>query len=1098
MTDLIEQLQSGLQAHQSGNTAAAEETYRQILRVDGSHPDALHLLGVLHLQAGEHQQAIDLIEKAIDVAPQNPIYHCNLGTSYRGLRRFDRAITSFQEALRLKPDYAQAWYNLGCSHEARDSWDEAAAAYRECLSLLPDFAQAWNNLGNVLLKINAPEEARLCFVELSRLNPESAEAHYNLGNTEFALGNLDAASTAYQTVRRLNPELTGLNFSLGHLAYQRGELMDAIRYYEAELEKSPENAKSLMNLGCALHEAGDTAGAMLRYQQSAVGLASSCRAAAESLLAEGNYEEAAAKFDIAMELLPDDLSVYRGGSLAHHKLGHHERAHKIAADACERFRFDQSAFLHLGNLLHEQGKSDQALAAIRRSLDLQPESADAQYNYATILTALGRSSEAVDHFQASLRISPQSASAWNNLGGIYCEQKELQTAEKCFRTAIEHDPRLSEAHSNLGNVLQGQKRFEEAVDCYRRAIEARPDYAEAYRNMAQAFTWQLKHREAQAAYEKAIEIRPDYFEAWNNLGIVFLNQRNWIKAEHCYREALRLNPTYAEARSNLAFLLHQRGDYDTAIDDLQKLLKEKDDAVIWNNLAIAFAYKDRINDAIDAYKKSASRDENYADPHNNMGILYANMGRMTEAMQEYERALKIRPEFPEAYNNLGTAHQVQGTIEESIAAYRECLRLKPNYPEARSNLLFALNYDVNIPPEELMLEYKAWDKLYGRTDIPYPPHTNIPDPKRRLRVGYVSPDFRLHSVSYFIEPLITAHNREHFEVVAYAQVPNPDHVTERIKSKVDLWRSTCGINDEQLADMVRRDQIDILVDLTGHTGRNRLPTFAFKPAPIQITYLGYPNTTGLSRMDYRISDYESDPVDATAWHSEEVVRLPHGFLCYQPSLDAPPISLPPVLSKGHITFGSFNSQSKVHKDVIKLWAQTMHAVPKSRMYLKSRPLADAGIRDRVWREFQMHGIDRTRVDLMGQVAATEHHLSLYNGVDIALDTFPYNGTTTTCESLWMGVPVITLKGKTHASRVGVSLLTRIGLPELIGETPEDYVRITRELCEDRQRLLALRWSLRNRITRSDLCNRELITGDMERAYRSLWERWCESQTITST
>lgn len=1098
MIELQDQLAHGLKSHQAGNLTEAASTYQQILRVDESHPDALHLLGVIHLQAGEHAKAIELIEKAIEADPSNPIYRNNLGTSYRGLRRFDKAVESFGEALKLNPDYAQASYNLGCSYEAQRKWVEAADAYRATLSRMPEFAQAWNNLGNVLLKLDSTDEAKLCFLELIRLQPESAEAYYNLGNTEFALDNLEAAEQAYDAAAELNPELNGLNFSRGQLAHQRGSLQDAVKFYEAELARSPQNARSLLNLGAALHEAGDTEGAMLRYQQSAVGLAESCLAAAQSLLAEEKFAEAAEKFDKALELLPDELSVYRGGSLAHQRIGNYDRAIEIASEACERFRFDHTAYQHLGLLLHEQGKSEESIAPLKKAIELQPEFAEAQYNLGTILALLGRSQEAISQYQETLRISPQMAGVWNNLGGIHSQNKELEPAEQCFRKAIEADPNLPEAHSNLGNVLQGQKRFDEAVESYRHAIAIRPTYAEAYRNMAQAFTWQGLHKDAQAAYEKAVEINPEYFEAWNNLGIVFLNQRNWLEAERCYREALRINPSYAEARSNLAFLVHLKGDYDSAIDDLQELLKEKNDAVIWNNLAIAFAHKDRVNDALAAYQRASQEDVNYADPHNNMGILYANMGRMTEAMKEYEKALKLRPEFPEAYNNLGTANQVQGTIEESVAAYRESLRIKPNYPEARSNLLFALNYDVNISPEELMMEYKAWDKMYGETETPFTPHTNIPDPDRKIRIGYVSPDFRTHSVAYFIEPIISAHDREKFEVYAYAQVPNPDKLTERFKQIVHTWRNTCGLNDEQLADLVRRDQIDILVDLTGHTGRNRLPTFALKPAPVQVTYLGYPNTTGLSRMDYRLSDFEADPEGDTSWHSEELIRLPHGFLCYKPSMDAPKINLPPVLNRGYITFGSFNSQSKVHKDVIKLWAQVMRAVPKSKMLLKSRPLADAGIRDRIWREFEINGVDRIRVDLMGQVAATSNHLSTYNGIDIALDTFPYNGTTTTCEALWMGVPVITLKGTTHASRVGVSLMTRIGLNELIGNTPEEYVRAAQDLSNDRQRLLNMRWTLRQRLLNSDLCNKTLITQDIENAYRSMWQRWCAAHQTQST
>jgi len=1097
MSNLTDQLQHGLKSHQAGDLEAAGSTYREILRIDRAHPEALHLLGVVELQSGRHEQAAELISQAVELNPRNHIYHSNLGTSYRGLRKHDQAVSAFRQAIEINPDYGQGWYNLGHAHESCKEWEQAEHCYRECLNRLPEFHQAWNNLGNVLLKLERLTEAEEAFQKLVELQPASAEGFYNLGNTQFAIGNYSEALKSYDHARELNPELPGLNLSYGQLAHNQGDLPRAIKFYEAELERSPQSTKSLINLGCAMQDVGDIQGAMHKFQQSAVGMANSCLQVAQSLMADQQYEEAAAQFDTAIELLPDHLDCYLGGATCYDKAGNRDRAVAIARQAVERFSMAPESHNLLGLMLHQMGNNEEALLHLQRAMDLNPEYPEAQYHLGSVLVALGRGDEAVGCFQNSLRIAPHYVGAWNNLGGIHCQQGNAEAAIECFQKAIAVEPNLFEAHSNLGNVLQGQGKFAEAVECYLRAISINPRYPQAYRNLAQAYVNLQRLEDAERAYLEAVRLKPDYFEAWNNLGIVYVKLKNWLEAERCYREALQLNPTYKEARSNLAFLLHMRGEFDSAIDDLHKLLKENEDAITWNNLAIAYAHKDRIDDALAAYRKSAEQDVNYADPHNNMGILYANMGRMTEAMQEYEKALRLRPDFPEAFNNLGTAHQVQGTIEESVAAYRESLRLRPDYSEARSNLLFVLNYDAKISPEDLTLEYKAWDRMYGRNDLPFPPHQNDPDPDRKLRVGYVSPDFRLHSVAYYIEPIIAHHNPELFEVHGYAQVPNPDSVTARIRSRTAGWRNICGVNDEQLAEMIREDKIDILVDLTGHTGRNRLPTFALKPAPVQVTYLGYPNTTGLTRMDYRLTDDLADPLHQSAWHSEELFRLPHGFLCYQPGQNAPSISLPPSLSKGYITFGSFNSQSKVHNDVIRLWSQVMQQVPGSKMYLKSRPLADAGIRNRIWREFESHGIERLRVDLSGQIAATDQHLNMYNQIDIALDTFPYNGTTTTCESLWMGVPVVTLKGNTHASRVGVSLLTRIGLPELIGETPADYIRIARDLSQDRRKLLDLRWTSRQRMINSDLCNKQLITTDIETAYRSMWRRWCESQASSS-
>ncbi len=427
-----------------------------------------------------------------------------------------------------------------------------------------------------------------------------------------------------------------------------------------------------------------------------------------------------------------------------------------------------------------------------------------------------------------------------------------------------------------------------------------------------------------------------------------------------------------------------------------------------------------------------------------------------------------------------------------MLAYHRALALKPDYAEAHGNLIFMMNYDARFSQKDIFAESRRWNEIHA---APYREHERTHasdrDPDRRLRVGYLSPNFREHSVSYFADPLIAGHDRRSFEVFCYAQVIKPDTRTERFRDLADVWRSTVGLTDATVAERIREDGIDILVDLAGYTGENRLLVFAARPAPVQVSWLGYPNTTGLSAMDYRLTDAIADPEGADdTLYSETLVRLPNGFLCFTPAGDAPDIGGSPALSNGHVTFGSFNHLPKVSPEVVETWAQILERVPGSRLLLKSHPLADAATRDRYLDMFATHGIDARRVELFSWIASKSGHLGAYDRVDIGLDPFPYNGTTTTCEALWMGVPVVTLRGERHSGRVGASLLTRMDLVDLIAETKDAYVETAVGLAKAPDRLSGFRTELRQRMKGSPLCDGDTFARDVEAVYREMWRYWC--------
>jgi predicted O-linked N-acetylglucosamine transferase (SPINDLY family) len=480
----------------------------------------------------------------------------------------------------------------------------------------------------------------------------------------------------------------------------------------------------------------------------------------------------------------------------------------------------------------------------------------------------------------------------------------------------------------------------------------------------------------------------------------------------------------------------------------------------------------------------------YLEALHNLGNALHGLGRPEEAVACFRQVLQLRPDYAEAYNDLGAALIALGLMQEAEHSYRRALQIRPDDAKTRHGLLVALNYRSD-EPLQVFREHLTWAERQAATTQPDTVHRNPPDPDRRLRIGYVSPDFRTHSVAFFAVPLLTHHDPAAVETYGYANVAHADATTAQLQSRCHHWRDVHAMPDDQLADRIRQDGIDILVDLAGHTAGNRLAVFARKPAPIQVTYLGYPNTTGLSTIDYRLTDALADPPGTTEqWHTEKLVRLPEGFLCYAPPPNAPAVAPLPAATNGYITFGSFNNLAKVTPKVVELWARILKAIPGSRLEMKGRLLKEPETRERVLRQFDAHGIGRERVDLVPNVPGMANHLAYYHRLDLALDTFPYNGTTTTCEALWMGVPVITLAGRTHAGRVGVSLLTRVGLPELIAENEDDYVQRAVTLARDPERLAALRAGLRPRMTQSPLCDGPSFARHVEAAYREMWRGWC--------
>ena len=806
----------------------------------------------------------------------------------------------------------------------------------------------------------------------------------------------------------------------------------------------------------------------------------------------GQLEKAQKIYEKILAINPNHSGCLHLSGIIAHQSGKNDIAANLINRAIQTRPEEPVYYLNLGNVFKAQGRLDEAILSYQKTLQLKPDYTEAYNNLGIAFYAQGKLEEAIFNYQKALTIKSDYAEAHSNLGNALVEQGRLEEAAVSYRKALTIKPDYAEVHSNLGNVLIKQGRLEEAAVSYRKALAIKPDFAEAHSNLGNALKEQGHLEEAAVSYRKALIIKPDHTKTHNNLGNALVEQGRLEEAAVSYRKALTIKPDYAEVHSNLGNVLIKQGRLEEAAVSYRKALAIKPDfAEAHSNLGNALKEQGHLEEAAVSYRKALIIKPDFVEAHNNLGNALKEQGRLEEAVASYRKALTIKSDYAEAHNNLGNALIRQGQLEEATANYRKALIIKPDYAEAHSNLLRNLNYFPNISGEDIYNESIKWDQQHAKTLLKKEPvYANKKEKKRKLRIGYVSPDFRTHSVAYFFEPLIKAHNKENVEVYCYSNVMKPDNVTERLKAEADNWFSIVGKNDEDVAEQIRRDEIDILVDLAGHTAKNRLLVFAYKPAPIQVTWLGYGSTTGMSAIDYRFTDEVADPIgEADNQHSEELIRLESGFLCYKGNESAPEISRLPCLERGYITFGNFNNLTKTTPEVVKLWSDILHAVPNAHFLMKSRQLKDEEAKARYKGMFEKEGISGDRIEFFGWLPNKKDHLGLYSKIDIGLDPFPYNGTTTTCEALWMGVPVVTMLGDRHFGRVGASILKHVGLGELIADDPKSYVETALQLSINVSKLAALRNGLRDQMINSPLCDASAFAMNVEEAYIRMWERY---------
>ena len=706
---------------------------------------------------------------------------------------------------------------------------------------------------------------------------------------------------------------------------------------------------------------------------------------------------------------------------------------------------------------HRAGEVAQAAEIYRQILDRQPQHADALHLLGVIECQAGRPQLGADLLSRAVALCPNVAAYANNLGEAYRALRQWDQAVAAYRRALQLKPDFPEAHSNLGNALRDRGQLAEATACYRRAIAVKPDYAKAHLNLGNVLSSQGQLSEAIECCRRAVALRPGLAEAHSGLGRVLKDRGRLDEALACYRQALALRPDFAEALANMGNVLVDRGAYTEGCACYRRALQLKPDC---------------------------------AEAHSNLANALMDRGQAAEAIVAYRRALEIRPDFAEAHSNLGNALKNQGRLDEALACYRRALTLKPDYVHAHDNLLNTLQYCQGVTLAQLADAQAEFERQHAAPlRTLWQPHLNHPEPDRVLRLGFVSPDLGYHPVGYFLIQVLQNLDRCALETVCYSDRGNDDALTARLRAAATTWRKTVGVTDDELAEQIRADRIDILFDLTGHTAANRLMVFARKPAPIQITWLGYAATTGLAAMDYILADGHEIPPHFEAFYREKVLRLPNGYVCYDPPAHAPPVAPSPAAANGIVTFGSFNNPAKITPDVVALWSAILRQVPKSRLLLKYRGWADEPTRQRFIALFSAAGLEPDRVELQDWSSHAEL-LAQYSAIDLALDPFPYSGGLTTCEALWMGVPVITCPGETFASRHSLSHLSNVGLTETIARDFDEYVELAVALASDLPRLAALRAGLRGRMAASPLCDGKRFSANLLALLREIWQKWC--------
>ena len=755
--------------------------------------------------------------------------------------------------------------------------------------------------------------------------------------------------------------------------------------------------------------------------------------------------------------------------------GLYDDAEQICRDILEHNQRCAAAWQMLGLLARQGGNRELAREFLALAVGIEPENPELLSDLGTVCTEGGEFEKGLYYCQQAYDLSPESRKSIVALADAMIGANETDGAIALFQKALQAYPKDVETVIKYALGLQRLNRTKEAISHFRMACRLGPRSVEAFFHLAVAMESAHAYSEAMDCYERSLKINSDVGFVWYRKSKLLNRLQKFELAFTASVEALRCEPEQAAYYYEQGFALQNLRRTKEALQAYNiALAKGLDSQDLHCNRGVALKDLADHPQAIRSFHRAVQLDPRNVRYLNNLGAASLDMGLNSEALECFRHVLELDPKMPSAYNNIASLLKDRGKSTEALPYFRKSAELQPERVDTRSNLLLCLQYMPNADPDFIFAEHKKWGEWIAKRNKPAFKHkaTNR-SPDAKIRIGIVSADLCQHPVAHFIEPFLKEYDRGRIEVFVYADLHKPDSVSARMEALVDAWSLTQGLDDRSLARRIYGDGIDVLLELAGHTALNRLEMLALKPAPVQVSYVGYPSTTGLQTIDFRITDEVADPIGVTDHlHTEKLLRIPECAWCFSPYPASPEVSSPPVERNNFITFGCFNNMAKLNEELFKMWVSILNRVPNSHLRVKAKALMDLPVRRETLDYFIACGIDKARIDFSGHTKGIAAHLEEYSKVDIALDSFPYHGTTTTCEALWMGVPVISLAGKTHVSRVGASLLRTVGLGELVADSRDQYIQIATDLASDIQRLSQWRSSMRDRMLASPLMNQK--------------------------
>jgi predicted O-linked N-acetylglucosamine transferase (SPINDLY family) len=763
--------------------------------------------------------------------------------------------------------------------------------------------------------------------------------------------------------------------------------------------------------------------------------------------------------------------------------GHYTETEIRAGELVARFPDHGFGWKVLAVVLRQQGQMTTSLLPMQKAAELLPDDAEAHSNLGVTLMNQGQLAEAVISYRRALTLNPDTVDVHHHLGLTLMTLGQLPEAAICYQRVLALNPDYPNAHYNLGRVFQEQGRFSEAESCYRRVLQAHPELSEVHSNLAFVLHWQGQFEAAESSYQRALTLNPHDIKAYSNLGLMLQTQGRLTEARDCYQCVLEINPQFAEIHNNLGIIFHELALENEAKASYQRALAINPHfSEAYNNLGLTLQEQGYLTKAEAAYRNALTHNPNYSEAHNNLGIVFQQRGQLIEALASYQRALALKPDDAQIHNNLGAVYKDLGRTAQAEVSFRRALAIKPDYLEARSNLLFVMNYHTAHSPADCLAEAQQYGlKVKNKVESPFSTWLCV-DPPERLRVGIVSGDLLNHEIGLFLANLLPKLDSSSIELIAYPTYAKTDDITEQLQTYFTEWKPLIGLNDESAARLIYSDGIHILFDLSGHSNYNRLPVFAWKPAPIQVSWLGFLATSGLTDMDYVLGDPYVTPSTDAGNFSENLWQLPDTYRYFNVPESYLEVNSLPALSSNVITFGSFNSLSLMNEAVVACWSRILHAIPDARLLLKTHELNDAAACSTICQRFAEQGILPERLLLEGSAEL----FAAYHRVDIALNTFPYCDATTSVNALYMGVPVITHAGDRFISRLCASIMHNADLADWIAVNEEEYVAKAVHFTANIEKLAILRTQLRQHLLASPLFDATSFARNFEAALWSMY------------